>query len=727
MVLKKENSIRIPHFNFKASHKHQRPGMEKSIVIIVALTALIFVAASAVMSQWSIEEMCKIVHRQFNEEQMVIAHNVKNFIEREFSLLKREIKILSRELEKNGDSVSAIESMLARVGEYGVSKIEFYDRDARALYTGYPFKKEVVCSLVGPDVSLPIDLEVQKINDLNMSKPKITPSGIFVILSLTVGQSDSRMIFCHVNLSWLLDPFLRDIKSGRTGYAWIIDKKGQFISHPVTSFIGQNAFLVRKERDHAISFVEINKIQRDEMLKGLEGTGRYFSGWHRELTGRIEKLIAYTPVNVSPSLDQNWSVAVVAPVSEIEKAVRDKYMDQFFMQIAVIFTIIAGASIIMFFEVKWSRHMEKEVDRQTDELVKSEAKYRSLVENAEDFIFTVDPNGRFLSMNSFTARFFKCRGQDHIGKTMSYLFPEEISKKFQQLIHTVFESKKSIRKESGFDLDSVTIFLDTNMVPLRSETGEVTAVLCIARDITENKKFERHLIHTEKLASVGTLAAGVAHEINNPLGVILGFCDLLLRKKDKTSQDYKDLKIIERQGFHCKEIVENLLGFVRTGEETGHSQTDLNLCLEDAITIARHRFEKEGILLTTKFCETIPYITGDSRKLQQVFLNLINNAADAMPQGGELTIRTFMDNDLHMALVQFQDEGVAIADKDIDRVFEPFFTTKPEGKGTGLGLFVSYGIITSFGGKLECEIRKPSSVDAVSGGTVFTVKLMAIS
>ncbi|MCK5543295.1 MAG: hypothetical protein KAI40_11445 [Desulfobacterales bacterium] len=97
------------------------------------------------------------------------------------------------------------------------------------------------------------------------------------------------------------------------------------------------------------------------------------------------------------------------------------------------------------------------------------------------------------------------------------------------------------------------------------------------------------------------------------------------------------------------------------------------------------------------------------------------------PQGGRLTIRTFMDKHLHMVAVQFQDEGVAIEDKDMDHIFEPFFTTKPEGRGTGLGLFVSYGIITGFGGIMECESKKHSLADATSGGTIFTVKLMVIS
>ncbi len=728
MVLEKLNIDKIQAFNLNPSSKHQRTGMAKSIIIIVSFTALLFVAASAVMSQWSIEEMCKIVRVQFNEEQMVIANNVKSFIEREFSLLEREIFLLSHEIERNEDPVRSMRSTLARLVECGITTIEIRDMDANLVYSGHPFGKEVFRFPLEKSLPLPLDFDFKqgKTGQLRFSKPQITPSGISVILVLPIGQSGSRVIICHVNISWLLGPYLKNIRSGKTGYTWIIDGEGRFLFHPIVSFTGKDAFLARKQKDHNISFVEINKIQKEKMLRGDEGVGRYISGWHRGLTGKMEKLIAYTPVLISNLPVQKWSIAVVAPVWEIEEAVRDKYMHQFLVQLAVIFTIIAGASIIMFLEVKWSRHMENEVNRQTEELVKSEANYRYLVESAEDFIFTVDANGKFLSMNSFTSNFFTSTVDNHLGNGLSSLFPEEISQRLQELIRTVFQSKKSIRKESAFVHDGMKIFIDTNLVPVRSDKGDINSVLCIARDITEAKKLERHLIHTEKLASLGTLAAGVAHEINNPLGVILGFCDLMLRKKDPSFQDYKDLKIIERQGFNCKEIVENLLGFVRTGEDNHHSQTNLNLCLEDTIKIVRHRFEKEGIILSMEFSNTIPLILGDFRKLQQVFLNLINNAADAMPQGGKLTIRTFMDDHDHMVSVQFQDQGIAIEDKDMDHIFEPFFTTKPEGRGTGLGLFVSYGIITGLDGTMECESQKHACADAACG-TVFTVKLRGIS
>lgn len=383
LVLKSSASDTIRDFNLSPSRRHHRSGTEKSILVIVALTALIFVAASAVISQWSIREMSQIVRQQFNEEQMVIAHNVKNYIEREIFILKREMTLLCLELQKKKDPSIAMRNALARVIECGVSKIEFRDKDAGIVYSGHPFRKEIYRSSL-EQAPTPVGFDFQGItsNQLTFSPQQITSSGIFITLAAPLNEKKSQILYCHVNISWFLSPYLKHIRSGQTGYVWIIDGQGHFLFHPDSSFVGKNAFLARKEKYHTLAFVEINKIQREEMIKGHEGTGWYVSGWHRGLTGKIEKLIAYTSAVISSVPDKKWSIAVVAPVAEIEEAVKEKYMHQFFMQLAVIFAIITGASIIMYFEVKWSRHMENEVNRQTDELIRSEAKYRSLVESA---------------------------------------------------------------------------------------------------------------------------------------------------------------------------------------------------------------------------------------------------------------------------------------------------------------------------------------------------------
>ena len=249
----------------------------------------------------------------------------------------------------------------------------------------------------------------------------------------------------------------------------------------------------------------------------------------------------------------------------------------------------------------------------------------------------------------------------------------------------------------------------------------MNSVLCIARDITDSKNLEIQLVNAEKLASLGTLAAGIAHEINNPLGVILGFSDILLRKTEKGSQNYEDLKIIERQGLHCKEIVENLLSFVRIGKRRSEAAS-LDDCLRETLKIVKHTLELNRIELQVRFAEDIPPVKCSPHELQQVLLNLINNAIAAMEEGGKLLVTTEYSTRMKKAVIQITDTGHGVDDEHLEHIFEPFFTTKPEGKGTGLGLFVSYGIITKYGGTIDCRSRVGDSGDA-SSETIFTIKL----
>jgi signal transduction histidine kinase len=144
--------------------------------------------------------------------------------------------------------------------------------------------------------------------------------------------------------------------------------------------------------------------------------------------------------------------------------------------------------------------------------------------------------------------------------------------------------------------------------------------------------------------------------------------------------------------------------------------------VNEIVKIVRHLLEKNGIILSLQLAEPLPPAKGDTRQLQQVFLNLITNAMAAMPNGGTLTIRSFLEKGSRRAVAQFHDTGVGIPADDIDHIFDPFFTTKPEGQGTGLGLFVSYGIITSYGGSIECA-STPATALGKQPGTTFTVKL----
>jgi PAS domain S-box-containing protein len=415
-------------------------------------------------------------------------------------------------------------------------------------------------------------------------------------------------------------------------------------------------------------------------------------------------------------------VAVVAPEFEVQDAVQSWSWQVLLLQGLVVLAVTLGAGAIIWLEHSWSRVLEARIVSKTDALAKSEEKYRSLVESAEDFIFTVDRESRFQSMNTFTANFFGGSPEKFIGQPVANAFPEPAAERQTRLIAGVYASGKSTREEFELPLETQSTWISANFMPVKTETGEVGTVLCIARDITETKNLQRQLVNAEKLASLGTLAAGVAHEINNPLGVILGFCELLLRKAEKNSQQYEDLKTIERQGLLCKETVENLLSFART-EKQALEHADVNPCIEAIVKILRHLLEKNGIRLALRLTENLPPVKGDARQLQQVFLNLMTNAMAAMQNGGTLTIRSLLERNPRRVWVQFRDTGAGIPPEHMDRIFEPFFTTKPEGQGTGLGLFVSYGIVSSYGGTIECD-STPATALGKQAGTAFTVKLL---
>ncbi|MCF8077959.1 MAG: PAS domain S-box protein [Desulfobacterales bacterium] len=703
----------------------RRPKIERRFVLLVAACALAVASAGVFLSIRAGKESRAVVVAQFNEEQLLVARNVKHFVERELGVLKKELLALALDLSKESVNPEAlyprIESCFTRVMENGVRSIEWIDAGTRRRWRYLPYRAvPVEAAFETLDSALVLSKELGD-GQIRVSLPAARGAEIFLGLSTPIPDRKDAFIGFQVNLSWFLGPFLREIRSGRTGYAWIIDGSGTFLYHPFSRFIGKSAFEARKSKFPGQNYSAINEIQRSQMLEGREGTGTYSSAWHRGSTGRIEKLIAYCPVQIAKIPPQTWSVAVVAPVYEIEEAVKKAQLWQFILQGLVLIAVGLAGFAVLGLEIRWSKTLEKRVRSRTEALRRSEEKYRSLVESAEDFIFTLDRDGSLLSVNSFTANFFGSSPDDLIGKSVHALFSGPAAQRMLKRVQRVFETEKSFREEFEVSAEDTPVWIAGNFMPLRGETGEMNAVLCIARDITESKHLERQLINTEKLASLGTLAAGVAHEINNPLGVILGFCDLLIRKQALGSQEYEDLKTIERQGYHCKEIVESLLSFART-ESPGQSSTDLNSCLEEIIKIVGHTLEMNRIELVTELGGDIPAVRADCRQLQQVFLNLINNAAAAMPEGGRLFIRTAAEKGSKKAVIQFRDEGTGIRPQDMDRIFEPFFTTKPEGEGTGLGLFVSYGIIKQYGGSIECHSQPTDGPDQLSG-TVFTVRL----
>jgi two-component system, NtrC family, sensor kinase len=537
-------------------------------------------------------------------------------------------------------------------------------------------------------------------------------------------QSFSGVVLLVVNVTRLVEKFIAHVTSGKTGYSWIIDDKGQFLFHPDKEFIGENAFAVREKREPKISFDAINRIQKEKMLTGQEGTGFYSSGWHRGLKGKIKKLIAYSPAFLSRKDPVKfWSVAVAAPVSEVEGVIHSLYMWQIVFQVVVVIALFAGGIRIILSELRYGKALKQEVQRAVTDLKESEERNRYLVESAEDIIVTIDKEGKIFSINLYGADQFEKPSRELLGRNLFDFFDPKSAAIQSNLLKRVFATKKSKSLEYQALIADKEVWLHANFKPLLDTKEEIHSILVIIRNITESKGIEQQLAHTEKLASLGSLAAGVAHEINNPLSIILGFTDILIEKVNPESQELEILKTIERQGLQCKKIVENLLSFARIPEKSVDF-SKVNDDLEKVLVVVQNTLLMRKINLEKRFQDGLPEVRADSRQLQQVFLNIINNAIDAMAKGrGTLTITTRVADESDHVDIFFQDTGDGIAEDYLGKIFDPFFTTKGVGKGTGLGLSVSYAIINKFSGTISVVESKTTQKYPENSGTIFKISL----
>jgi two-component system NtrC family sensor kinase len=242
------------------------------------------------------------------------------------------------------------------------------------------------------------------------------------------------------------------------------------------------------------------------------------------------------------------------------------------------------------------------------------------------------------------------------------------------------------------------LVINASIAPLVGKNGARLGRLILLDDITQRVRLEEQMVQTEKLTSLGLLAAGVAHEVNTPLAVISNYIQMLAKQIPADDPRQKTIERIVKQTFRASEIVNNLLNFSRTGAAE-FIEVDLNHVLEETLTLVQHPFKTAQVKVIKNYTEQLPTVLGSITRLQQVFLNLFMNARDAMPGGGMLEVRTGAQNG--SVEVEVTDTGQGIPPEHLHRIFDPFFTTKATGQGTGLGLSVSYGIIKEHAGKVD--------------------------
>ncbi len=246
--------------------------------------------------------------------------------------------------------------------------------------------------------------------------------------------------------------------------------------------------------------------------------------------------------------------------------------------------------------------------------------------------------------------------------------------------------------------------------------GSVESVVHYCKSITEKKRLEQNMMQAEKLASLGQLVAGVSHELNNPLGLVLFYAELLKKELPSGSKHLMDIEVIGRHSETCRTVVRDLLKFARSAE-TRPVLGNVNECLEEVLSVIEKQFAKDGVKIEKHFDQNIPCISFDRNRLKQVWMNLLLNSRQAIVSGnGIITVRTVRDETQSTVSVTIMDNGEGIPDDVKRKIFDPFFTTKKTGEGTGLGLSVSYGIVKDHGGEISFESRQGE-------GSTFTVIL----
>lgn len=322
----------------------------------------------------------------------------------------------------------------------------------------------------------------------------------------------------------------------------------------------------------------------------------------------------------------------------------------------------------------------------------------NIVESLSVGVLTTDLEGRIESWNTFLEQRFGVTREGALGLPIEDVLPPELAAEIA-LSGDLDRGVSSIYK---LPLRAATeeIVVNVAIAPLRGKAGEQLGRLVLLDDITERVRMEAQVRQTEKLSSLGLLAAGVAHEVNTPLAVISNYAQLLARQIGTDDPRQMLVDKIVKQTFRASEITGNLLNFSRAAGST-FADVDLNGVIRDTLALVRHPLNSSQVQVDLMLDSGLPSIFGNANRLQQVFLNLFLNARDAMPSGGRLTVVSARSNS-HVE-VHISDTGHGISPEHVNRVFDPFFTTKIPGQGTGLGLAVSYGIIREHGGKVELE------------------------
>src|SRR3989440_1996759 len=346
----------------------------------------------------------------------------------------------------------------------------------------------------------------------------------------------------------------------------------------------------------------------------------------------------------------------------------------------------------------------------------------SIVESINVGLLAVDLEGHVTRCNSALEKMLGVLRNEAIGRRVEDLFAEDFAETLDQVLgknRWNLTELRHIYKLHTATREGRSLVLNIALAPLQADSQDRTGALVVLEDVTARMRLEEQLQQREKLSSIGLLAAGVAHEVNTPLTGVSSYTQMLMGMLPETDPKHALLQKVRRQADRASDIVNNLLNFSRTGGATEFTELSINRVLDDTLQLLEPQLRRNQIEIIRNYDSDIPKAYGNAVKLQQIFTNLILNARDAIPEGGRITLSTSSTTE-DTLVVEVIDTGIGIAPENVAKIYDPFYTTKGVGRGTGLGLAVSYGIVQEHSGHI--------AVESIPGkGTTFRITLPTVN
>lgn len=674
----------------------------KGYIVIIGILAII--VSSLITLNISFQQTLQMeMAEQFNKQQLLLAKaeasNMQTYIR---SIRDEMIHIAqfvsSFQMRSERDFTLLAEGLFKDAGNKSKG-IQFLDREGRILYSRG-------------------DLFVEKteIRDYLRMAKRFCAGGVLmkqdakmlhIAAPVCRAEALEGAVLMSMEIQDVAGEFLSPIKSGSRGYAWMMDDKGDLLYHPTQpGMVGKNLYKTDSSCFICHKSFDVEK-------KIIEGKGDYY-GRYVAPSGE-DKVLAFSTATVG---DSKWIVAVSAPYSEVTMAIQRSMKFYSWLIIAIFITTSVVSAMLLFLYRKrvkaeelakhqrelerYAEDLERKVAIRTEELSAEKEKLNTIVSAIGSGIILLDKEGRIQWINQTM--------KEIAGRDITGIFCEEICADCTIVgSYAVDEMQTEIllnlfgRKDNYFQVTTA---------PVKGAYGEVHGYIRLVQDVTEMKKMEEQMIHSEKLASLGRLTAGITHEIGNPLTSVFSFVQIL---KEMEQDEFKkeSLGTIYFHIGRIADILKQLSGFSKTPPvELKHWK--VNSLIESSLSLIQYDKRAKDITIVRDLRPDMPKITTDGNQLSQVIVNIILNALDAMPEGGTLTIRSRMNDG--SIVIDFEDTGTGIPKENIGRIFDPFFTTKE--KGTGLGLAVSYSIVRKLNGSLTVESE-------VNKGTKFVITLPA--